>query len=43
LLPGNWSMTSDSNASTLFNLLRAFFAFIRTFLRLPILPLRWRP
>jgi hypothetical protein len=26
----NWSMTMDSNASTLLNLLRAFFAFIDT-------------
>jgi hypothetical protein len=30
LLFGNWSITSDSNASILFNRFRAFFAFIRS-------------
>jgi hypothetical protein len=33
VLFGNWSMTSDSNSSILFNLFRAFFAFIRLFLQ----------
>jgi len=40
VLFGNWSMTSDSNSSILFNLFRAFFAFIGSLLRLSILLLR---
>jgi hypothetical protein len=33
VLFGNWSMTSDSNSSILFNLFRAFFAFIGSLLQ----------